>query len=250
MEACMAKISETSFANRYGRGMELCTYIGGLNGYNPQKKEVQKESFLDLLNRINALNNSVTEKKSLLKVKIEERDTRIKGTQGIIKLSGKVRDLVGAIIDGGKKSKTFKQIQTECQKMTSNTRKKAAEPPAGSTPPDNAAKAQRSTAEAGINAVVQYARNIAEVIRHIPNYNSSHPDLTIDGFNAKVEAAAQSVQDAHAAYDQYDTAVSSRHDLYEGPMGLKEIMTRVHDYIAYEFGKNSEEYKNAEKIRY
>ena len=246
----MAKISETSFANRYGRGMELCTYIGGLSGYQPQKKEVQKESFQELLDRINAMNNAVTEKKNLLKVKIEERDRLIKGPQGIVKLSGKVRDLVGATIDGGKGSKTFKQIQAECQKMTNSARKKAAEPPADSTPPTKAAKAQRSTAEAGINAVVQYARNIGEVIKHIPNYNSTHPDLTMEGFSAKAEAAAQSVQDAHAAYDQYDTAVSSRHDLYEGAMGLKEIMTRVHDYIAYEFGKNSEEYKNAEKIRY
>ena len=248
----MAKISETSFANRYGRGMELYTYIGGLNGYDPQKKEVQKDSFRDLLNRINTLNNSVTEKKNLLKVKIEERDKMIKSTQGIVKLSGKVRDLVGATIDGGKSSKTFKQIQTECQKMTSNVRKKSAstEPPAGSTPPDNATKVQRSTAEAGVNAVVQYAKNIAEVIKHIPNYHSAHPDLTIDGFNSKVTAAAQAVQDVHAAYDQYDIAVSSRHDLYEGAMGLKELMTRIHDYIAYEFGKESEEFKNAAKIRY
>ena len=43
---------------------------------------------------------------------------------------------------------------------------------------------------------------------------------------------------------------NNKYFFYNGHVGIEEHMTRIHDYIAYEFGKESEEYKNAAKIRY
>lgn len=248
----MGKISETSFANRHGRGMELYTYIKELRNYNPSKPEIKPDEYLNTLNRIMTFNTSIAEKKNALKIKITERDQLIRGPKGIIALACKIRDTSGTLLPEGKKAKLFKEIQSECQKMTNSASKKKTltEPPAGTTPPSNEVKAHRSTTETGVNALIQYAKNIGEIMKSIPNYNSSNPDLTVAGFLAKVQTAEQAIQSVHAAYDQYDHAVTERLNSYDSEAGLKELMTRIKDYIAYEYGKNSEEYRNAMRIKY
>lgn len=248
----MARVSEQSFANRYGRGMELHAYIAGLKNYAPSKEEFRPEGFLALLNRLNGLNTAVANTHTVLRTKMDERDVLLKTGTGIIDLSRRVRDNIGSIVPKGKLSSPYKAVQKECQKMISTSKKKKADDtaPKDGTPVTEETKAKRSTAESGMNAVIQYAKNILETIRTIPNYTSPNPDLTINGYAAKIQAAENAINAVHSAYDGYDKTISERYNLYEGPGGLKETMTRILAYILYEYGKDSQEYMNAENIKY
>jgi len=77
----------------------------------------------------------------------------------------------------------------------------------------------------------------------------ANPVITIAGYEAKITAVEGDMSNVNTAYDEYDDAVEIRYDHYEGELGLREIFTVAHQYLLYQFGKDSDEYKDGAKIK-
>ena len=249
----MASTSEKSYASIYGRGKELHNCIKDFRNYKPGKAELTPESFLELLDSIDAANKAVARTNESFRQAMEKRNLLIRGEDGMIGLARKIRDYAGTILKGGKNSVHYKSIQKECQRMISTKKAiaKPEEPEAGKESGNGSApKAKRSTAETGVNALIAYAKNIVEIARTVPEYRPSNPALTPEGFEAVIREVVR-LHDAYiTAYESYARSVKDRLVLYEGPNGLRALSTRIKDYVAFEYSKQSQEYAAVKKIRY
>lgn len=249
----MASTSEKSFASRYGRGKELYNCIKDFRNYRPNKDDLTPASLMSLLDSIDAANKSVARTNETYRAAMEKRNLLIRGEDGMIGLARKIRDYTSSSLKGGKNSVHFKSIQKECQRMISGKKgiTKPDVPEAGKENGNGSSpKAKRSTTETGVNALIAYAKNIAEIIRTLPGYSPSNPLLTAEGFEAVIRDVVRLHDEYVTAYEAYSRAAKERNDLFEGDNGLRVRMVRVKEYIVFEYSRQSQEYAAVRKIRY
>jgi hypothetical protein len=169
---------------------------------------------------------------------------------GLLDLSRKVRDYLASQPDG-KKTAAFKSVQKLVQKMVNYRKpKNPKDIPTPPLPGDPPASKKRSTSEQSFGSLIRAGEDIHQIILLAAGYAPSNVKLTPAKFNTFLTTLDLLNDDVAAKYNAYDDAVEKRFALYEGKDGLRDRMQQTKEYIASEYGKKSNEYKDAVKIKY
>ena len=230
---------QTSFANRYTKARELVSYLSTLSGYNPGVDSLTTPKLTELLNDINAANSAAASKNSLLQTERSDRAALIKGEDGLISRSAQVRDYLASILPKGKKAKDYERAQKIIQKMRGGTK-----PRKSSANENGSSTRTTSTAEVSFASILGNGRDLLELIKLVPGYAPSNPDLTIANYEALLNSIAAKNSSVAQMREQYDDAIENRANLY---YDLRERITKIKHSIAAQYGKKSNEYKDCVK---
>jgi hypothetical protein len=239
-------ISEKSFGNREAKGNEMNTYIQHINGYNPSNDGILKAKFPLFMQAITQANSDVSSANVKLQTNRFNRLDMYYGSEGLKKLAPRIRDYVASFPEG-RKSANFIRLQKLCAKLRSAKKPKKAKDK--SVPLSNEETKTRSTSELSFGAMYRVGMDILETIKQIPNYTPS-ASITVAAFTAFLEALVLLDNSVAAAYSEWDKAIKARFNLYQGDEGLRDKFQQIKNYLASEFGKDSNVYKDARKIKY
>jgi hypothetical protein len=242
--------SEKTFGNRYLHGVDMYDYTGTLVTFAPTNPKILRPAFQLHLTDVNNANDTVASCLFALKTARDARFAGYYSVDGLLDLSRKVRDYLASQPDG-KKTAAFKSVQKLVQKMVNYRKPK--NPKDISTPPlpgDPPVSKERSTSEQSFGSLIRVGEDIHQIILLAAGYAPSNVKLTPAKFNTFLTTLDLLNDDVAAKYNAYDDAVEKRFALYEGKDGLRDRMQQTKEYIASEYGKKSNEYKDAVKIKY
>ena len=242
----MASSSEKTFGQRYQSGRNLVTLIENLKNYKPSNEDIMAENFSVFMDEVDQANSDVAQKKAALTEAQSARNEGFYGTGGLKKTAPMVRDFI-ASTNGGRASTAFRNIQRECQKMMNYSKPKKTKDDGKATA---AEKKAVSKAETSFGSLLQDAKNILEVIKTVSAYAPSNPSLTVEGYGKFIANLEKLNETVAKLKHELDVAVEWRGKLYEGPNGLRERIRMTKDYIRANYGKTSNEFKEAGKVKY
>lgn len=246
MDSDSVSISERTFGQRELKGYQINVMIQPEADYVPPDPAISKIKYPVFMVGITTANNLVGSTIVTLK---ENRAVRLEiyyGQTGLKKTVARMRDYV-ASLPGGKKTASFKMLQRICQKMNNYKKPKKVKTTAV---PDPAAAKEHSTSEQSFGSLYRLGMDALEVIKQVVGYLPSPPELTVLGFTTFMGTVLTSDNDVADAYNEWDNAVETRYALYEGDAGLREKFQQIKNYIAGQYGKDSNLYKDVLKIKY
>lgn len=234
----MSSNSERSFGQRYTLGRGLAKYLELIPAYAPPDPDLLPANLDTFLDTVNIANNEATAAEDVLQT---ARDIRFKmykqtGT-GIIAQCALMRDYVGSMVPNGKKKLNYKKLQKRVMLMRGiRLRKK---PPVNGDP-----KKSNSVSEQSFGSICRVAKDVLEVIKGIPGYAPSNPALTVATYTVTVADADEKNNEVAQLLDISDNKKEVRFDLYTQ---LDDRTRRIKGALAAQFGKTSNEYKDALK---
>ena len=234
----MASTSERTFGQRYTKGRELVEYLKLVTDYAPTETAIQPANLTTLLDSINTANSEVASAKSNLQTERDERLIMFKNsTTGLITRCAQIRDYIASSQTKGKKAFDFKKVQKIVMLMRGIRLSK--KPPAG-----DEGKKSVSTSERSYGSMLQAGKDVLEVIKTIAGYAPSNTDITVANFTTTLAAIDAENSSVAAMQETYDNKVEARASLYDDLSGR---ITKVKAALASQFGKQSNEYKDAVK---
>jgi len=235
----MASTSEKSFAQRYTKARELVEYLEELPGYSPGVTELESSDLKSFLDDVDNANTNVASKLSALQSERDERFNLYKGTDGLIKRASQIRDYLASILPQGKKAKDYEKAQKIVQRMRGQRLTK--KPPLNK---DGSIPKTISTIEVSFGSILGVGKDLLEVIKTVPGYSPSNPNLTVANYTTYLASIDSKNSLVAEKYEQYDDAVEARLDKYAE---LKDRVTKIKLAIAAQYGKDSNQYKDAVK---
>lgn len=238
--------SEKTFGQRYAKGRNLAVHIGSVTDYAPSNGSLKVSELNALLDNINTVNNSIATSSDLLKQTRQVRMESFHGTNGIKERSRQVRDYL-ASLENGKNSVAYKSVQKEVQKMISYRK------PRKETAPDGTQETMQthSQSETSFGSLLQHCKNVVAIIQNMDTAyqpdNASIKTAELLSFIQDIETCNNKVQ-THLSTT--NTLIADRQKLYDGANGLRERMAAVKNYLSGKYGKSSQVYKEALKIKY
>jgi hypothetical protein len=242
----MASTSEKTFGQRELKGYTMNETIQPEAAYAPPNNDISKVKYPLFMAGITTANNLVGETLVTLKEKRAARLNIYYGQAGLKKLVPRMRDFV-ASLPAGKKSSSFKMLQRICQKLSNYKKPKKVKETA--VPDANVAK-EHSTSEQSFGSLYRLGMDALEVIKQIAGYAPVPPELTVEGFTTFMGTVLTCDNEVAEAYNVWDNAVETRYELYEGENGLREKFQQIKNYIASQYSKDSNFYKDVLKIKY
>jgi hypothetical protein len=235
-------VSERTFGQILEKARQLLAYIQNLPGYNPTEVELQPAAFDLFLKSVALANEQKDAAEVMLRNVRAERKALYTGADGLASRVTQVRDYL-ASLPAGKKSVAFKQVQKLVQqirlKPSRTTKKDAAEKP----------KREISSYEVSFGARLEKARQIEQIILAEPGYAPSNPAITAAGIDALLDAIDLKNAEVAAKEAIAKQKIENQRTLYYGKNGLIERAARIKAAIAAIFGRQSDAYKNAVRIR-
>ena len=226
------------------KGRQLLAYIQNLTGYAPTEPDLQPAAFDAFLNSVAAANAQVDAAITSLRTARAERAELYEGADGLGKRASQIRDYLASLPEG-KKSSAFKQVQRLVQQITASPARKKQTPEPGSKAPKEV-----SQFEVSFGSRLAKARQIEQVILATPNYTPSNTAITAAGFDALLDQIELKNAEVSAKVAIAGQKVDNRLALYKGPNGLLNRAMRIKAAIAAQFGRQSQAYKDAVRIKF
>jgi hypothetical protein len=237
--------SEKTFGQLLEKGRQLLAYIQNLTGYAPTEPDLQPAAFDAFLNSVAAANAQVDAAITSLRTARAERAELYEGADGLERRASQIRDYLASLPEG-KKSSAFKQVQRLVQQITASpARKKKQTPEPGSKAPKEV-----SQFEVSFGSRLAKARQIEQVILATPNYTPSNTAITAAGFDALLDQIELKNAEVSAKVAIAGQKVDNRSEMYKGENGLLNRAMRIKAAIAAQFGRQSEAYKDAVRIKF
>lgn len=235
----MASTSERTFAQRYTKAREFVEYLNTLPAYAASSPELDTSKLTDLLDSIATANSDVASKLSAVQTIRDERFTLYKGDAGLIKRASQIRDYIASALPQGKKARDFTKAQKIVQKMRGKRLTK--KPTAGE---NGVTPKTISVYETSFGSILGTGRELLEVIKTVPGYNPGNANITTAGFEAFLTDTDTKNNLVAQKYEQFDNSVETRAGLY---VDLQDRITKIKLALAAQYGKDSNEYKDAVK---
>lgn len=234
----MAIPSEKSFGQRYTKGRELVEYLRTLPTYTPGNIDLETAALTTLLDSIETANSDAAARLSSLQT---ERDARLimfkNNLTGLLNKSGQIRDYVASIDPKGKKATDFKKLQKMVQRMRGiRLTKKPA--------PQEGGPKTISTSEVSYGSMLAVGKEVLEVIKTVAGYAPSNTALTVANFTTFLDDIDAKNSLVAQKQEEWDNSIEARSALYETLAGR---VMKVKLALAAQFGKTSNEYKDALK---
>lgn len=235
----MPSQSERSFGQRYTKARDLVQYLEELGTYAPGNPDIEPANLTTFLDDVDQANSDVASKLSALQTIREERFNMYKKKDGLIDRCARIRDYIGSTHAQHKKALDYKKVQKAVMNMRGIRVTK--KPPASD---DNPGSKSRSISEQSFGSMLRVGKDVLEVVKTVSGYSPSNTMLTtanlttfLSDLDAKNSAVAEKLE-------QYDDTVEARSDFY---VELKERVSKVKLALSSQFGKDSNEYKDAVK---
>lgn len=233
----MKSIFEHTFGEKYTRGRGLAAYIQTIAGYAPGNPDLSAISISTLLDNIEIANSTASSRLSILQTTRSERFELYYGNAGLRMRCSQIRDYLASLPEG-KKSNDFKKVQKLVQQIRGvKYVKKKKQGSQGE-------KKNISSSERSFGAIIGYCKEVLELIKTIPAYAPGNTNLTIANFTLFIDEVDLKNSTAAEKYYLLDDARTSRRDVYNQ---LKDRIQKVKSSLASQFGKSSNEYKDALK---
>ncbi len=233
----MASSSEQTFAQRYTKARQLVEYLIMQPTYAPSNVELEPGDLTDLLDSIEDANDTVASKLSVVQTEQDQRFNLVKGDDGIIKRATQIRDHIGSFLPKGKKEKDYEKAKKIVQKLRG--RRLTKKPPLN---PDGTQPKTNSTIEVSFGSMHGTGKELLEIIKTIPGYSPSNPNLTIVNFTAYLASIGEKNKSVAKLNEEYDDAAEARLALYNTLAGR---LTKIKLALASQYGKDSNVYKDA-----
>ena len=107
-------------------------------------------------------------------------------------------------------------------------------------------KKSKSMSEKSYEAMVGYGNEVHTIIANLGEaYSPTNTNITVENLRAKVDQLAGLNASIVKAESDYSKAVTERNEVYNGEVGIKNIIPLIKNYLAsFEGGKNNEYYKS------
>jgi hypothetical protein len=234
----MASTSERTFGQRYTKGRDLVEYLKLVTTYAPTDPAIQPANLTTLLDDINTANSEVGSAISLLQTERDERLVMFKNnTTGLITRCAQIRDYIASYQTQGKKALDFKKVQKIVMLMRGIRLSK--KPAAG-----DSGKKSVSTSERSYGSILQAGKDVLEVIKTSAGYAPSNTAITVANFTTLLSTVDAKNSSVAEKQETYDNKIEARGDLYKD---LAARVTKVKAALASQYGKQSNEYKDAVK---
>lgn len=243
----MARISEATFGNKLAKGQQLLDFLRTLPSYNPPSDYLKAENLGILLEKVNEANKQVASFNNLLAEARATRTNLYYGDNSARNRCAMIRDFVG-ILPAGKTSPAYTSIQKEVQKM--NNYKKPTKKQETEGEAVTSAKRTISSAETSFGSVLQGLKNVLEIIKNLPTYAPTNDLISIGSIKKYIESIEQANQTVNAQLYPYNDSVVKRQELYEGAEGLRVAFQGIKTFIAANYSKTSQEFKEVSKLKY
>lgn len=233
----MAYSSEKTFGERYTKGRNLTAYLTLIPSYQPGVSNLLPASINALLDSIDTANSNAASKLSVLQTAQAERKELYHGDAGVIKRCSQMRDFIASLPEG-KKSGDFKRLQKIVQDIRGAKvkRKKAGT--------DSSSKT-KSTSERTFASMLRYAKDALEIVRTNPSYTPGNVNIVIVNFTSFLDSVDAKNTEVAEKYVAYSRAINERREFYDT---LGDIVRKVKSALASQYGKQSNEYKDALKF--
>ena len=234
----MASTSERTFGQRYTKGRDLVEYLKLIPTYAPTDTDLMPTSLTTLLDDINTANSEVASAKSDLQTERDERLVMFKNsTTGLITRCAQIRDYISSFLPQGKKALDYKKVQKIVMLMRGIRLSKK-------PPVVEGGKKSISTSERSYGSMLLAGKDVLEVIKTVAGYAPSNTAITVANFTTMLAAIDAKNSSVSEMQETYDNKVETRADLYKN---LGERVTKVKAALASQYGKQSNEYKDAVK---
>lgn len=243
----MPSFNEAGFGNKLAKGQQLIAFIRTLKNYNAPTEHIKIENFAKLLENINETNNQIASSADFLSQARIKRTEYYNGDTGAKKRCAMIRDFVG-VLPSGKTSSAFIIIQKEAQKM--NNYKKSAKKDEQTAGADLGGKRAISQAETSFGAVLQGLKTVLEVIKNLPTYEPSNELIKIESFEKCIQDIEEANQAVNSQLYLHNELLNKRQELYNGVAGLKQSFQTIKTFVAANYGKQSQEFKEVSKLKY
>ncbi len=233
----MPQQSEKTFGEKYTKGRNLAAYLSLIPSYQPGVSNLLPANINALLDSISTANSNTASKLSVLQTVRAERKELFHGDAGLIKRCSQIRDFVASLPEG-KKAGDFKRLQKIVQDIRGAKvkRKKAGT--------DSSPKT-KSTSERTFASMLRYAKDALEIVKTNPSYTPGNVNITIADFTLFLDSVDAKNAEVAEKYVAYSRAVNERKDFYDT---LADIVRKVKSALASQYGKQSNEYKDAVKF--
>ncbi len=235
----MGSTSERTFAQRYTKARELAVYLASISAYAPSSANLEASKLNDLLDNIETANAAVASTLSAVQTERDERFTLIKGDDGLIKRASQIRDYIASVLPNGKNSRDYVKAQKIVQKMRGKRLTKVPTVKEGEATPKTI-----STYETSFGSLLGSARELLEAIKTVPGYTPSNAKLSVGDFTTFLASIDSKNTSVAQKYEAYDDAIEARAVHYDD---LQDRITKIKLALAAQYGKDSNEYKDAVK---
>jgi hypothetical protein len=243
----MARISEATFGNRLAKGQQLLDFVRTLPRYEPPSDYLKVENLGKLLEKVNEANKQVASTSDLLAQARATRTNLYYGDNGAKIRCAMIRDFVG-ILPAGKTSPAYTSIQKEVQKMSNYKKPTKKQETVGEA--ETPAKRTISSSETSFGSVLQGLKNVLEIIKNLPTYAPANDLISLDSVQQYINSIEQANQAVNTQLYPYNDSVVKRQELYEGAEGLRVAFQGIKTFIAANYGKTSQEFKEVSKLKY
>lgn len=234
----MPSTSERSFGQRYTKARDLIEYLKSIPTYSPGNPDLEIAEFDTFVSSLDTANNSVASLTSSLQTERDERLVMYKGPQGLIKRASQIRDYISAVETKGKNSVEFKKVQKIVMRMRGiRLSKKKLPAEAGANAPKSI-----STSEVSFGSMLGAGKEVLQVISGLASYAPSNTLITLANFTTFITQLDAKNSDVAELLSDWDNAVELRYDLYKT---LKDRVTKIKSALAGQYGRQSNEYKDA-----
>jgi hypothetical protein len=233
----MSKQSEKTFGEKYTKGRNLAAYLDLIPSYQPGINDLLPSNINALLDTISTANSNAASKLSMLQTVQAERKDLFHGNAGLIKRCSQVRDCLASLTEG-KKSGDFKRLQKIVQDLRGSKvkRKKAGT--------DGSSKT-KSTSERSYASMCRQAKDALEIVKSNAAYTPGNVNITIANFTVFQDAVDAKNNEVAEKFVAYNNAIYERKELY---LSLNDVVRKVKLALASQYGKQSNEYKDAVKF--
>ncbi len=234
----MPSANENGFGQKYTKAQGMVEFLNALSSYSPGVTELEPTDIKTFLTTVDSANSDVASKLSDLQT---NRDLRVNMFQngGLIKRCGQIRDYIASIHPQHKKALDYKKVQKYVQSLQG---KRVTKKPVN---PDGSPGKTNSTSERSYGAMLKIGKDVLEVIKTVPGYAPTNPELTVANFTTFLTSVDTQNSTVAAKLEAYDNSVETRSTLYKE---LDKKVSKVKLSIASQYGKDSNEYKDVVKF--
>jgi len=240
-------VSEKTFGQRREKGVQLSVLCQSLSVFDPVEDLIKLSTYDPFLEDILNKNKSVEDALMPYKNLIQQRFDLYYSEKGLIARGRMARDYLASLPEG-KKSVYFIKVQKEVQKLVDY--KNRYKPKITGLPPSGVDKKKNSTSEKGFGSMIKNGWDILVTLKEVASYNPNNELIKTDKFEICLVDIEKKNRAVEEAYIPWDKLVAERFEMYEGKEGLRVRMSKIKSYIAGEYGKQSNEYIEAVKIKY
>lgn len=236
-------ISETSFADRYGRGQQLHAAVSSfVPPFAPAFSALEPANFLAFLANLDTLNTDVATLTGTYSTEVAARTELIKDAKN------RAQRALRYVESNPAWANYVPSVKRPVDKIRGN-RPSRPRPPAAGEQPGSPQARQRNQGEQSYAEIAENLQQLIAAVQSVSGYAPPAAVISIAELQTLSSNLSAKNSSMAALAVQVGNKQKERLEAFDGPGGLKELMKATKKAVAAQYGTDSSEYAQVKSIR-